>query len=285
MAARIATRTLRSDDLEQELVEKGWVVVPLLDQSEVARLRAFYEAGSVDDRHLTEGAYDPTYAEFSVIHSTSVFRAEAFSEVVEVTAPSVGRLLAGHRPLVANFVNKPPGTGVVPVHQNWSVVDESRYRSVSVWIALVDCVSDNGTLELLAGSHRRLREPRGMWAYEAFERAHDEVIRHLDRVDVPAGHAIVLDDAVVHYSPPNRTNADRLAIQLIMVPEDAPGLFCERVEDHGPTSTVKVWEVTPPFFFDFWHGSGDERFGRVVDEREIPVGSFDAEAFRRCFLD
>jgi len=99
-------------------------------------------------------------------------------------------------------VNEPPGTGVVPAHQNWSVVDEARFQSVSVWVALDDCSLANGTMLMGDGSHLTLRGPRGMWAYEAFRDVQDELVRsHLTTVEVRAGEAIILDDAVVHYSP------------------------------------------------------------------------------------
>jgi len=272
-------RTLVDDALESQLESRGWVVVPLLDQSEVAHLRDFYRSRSADGTQNPDGAYNPTYAEFSVIHSTPEFREEAYREIVDVVAVRSQEWLRSFRPLVANFVNKLPGQGVVPMHQNWSVVDETRFRSVSVWVALVDCTVENGTLELLAGSHRDFREPRGMWAYEAFADVGDGVHDMLDRVEVTAGQAIILDDAVVHFSPPNESSLDRLAIQLIMVPDAATPRFFQRVGEDEDEMIVDVWEVEERFFWNFWHGDGDERFGNVVDRIRLPSARVGAQEF------
>jgi len=281
----IERRVLRDDELEGLLVERGYVVVPLLSGNEVAELRDWYLGASSGASHRPDGAYDPTYAEFTVIHTDPQFRSASFERIVDVVGGSVHRLLDDYRPLVANFVNKPVGSGVVPLHQNWSVVDEGRFRSVSVWIALVDCDENNGSLEIFNGSHRSLREPRGMWAYEAFAEVADDVRGLLELVPVPAGHAVILDDALLHYSAPNHGAEDRLAIQLVMIPEDARSRFCERVDLVDGLMEVDVWEVSPEFFWNFWHGGGDADFGRRVDRIQLPVPRFDREAFDRTFVD
>lgn len=279
----VLPRTLVDDEQEALLLERGWVVLPFLSPGEVASLRSFYQERAQDGAHNPVGAHDPTYAEFSVIHSHPSFREAAFDQIVRTSRKAADRLLQGHRPLVANFVNKAPGTGVVPLHQNWYVVDEARYRSVSVWIALVDCDDDNGTLQLLAGSHSVFREPRGMWAYEAFVDLEHLIGPSLESVHVRAGDAIILDDAVLHYSAPNRSDADRLAIQLIMVPTDATPLFCERTAIDGEHQQVNIWEVDERFFWEFWHGAGDRRYGQVIDQIELPAQPMGADQFLERF--
>lgn len=268
--ATVFPRSLLDPDLEMQLDERGWVVVPLLDQEEVAELRGWYLVNSEGNRHIPDGAYNDEYAEFSVIHTDPAFREAAFRHIVRVVCPKADALLQGFEPLVANFVNKPAHTGVVPTHQNWSVVDERRFRSLSVWVALVDCNRHNGTLELLARSHRNLRQPRGMWAYEAFAGLAGDVVDQLECVEVKAGEAIILDDAVVHYSRPNVTGHDRLAIQLIMVPAAAQALFFQCVSSDEQGMDVDVLEVSERFFWDFWHGDGDPRYGRVVSRLRLP---------------
>lgn len=277
-------RTMVDSALEDELDAKGWVTVPLLDAEEVRELVAFYASHAADGHLNPEGAYNSTYAEFSVIHSRPEFRPVAYSEIVRIVARRAQPLLCSFRPLVANFVNKPPGTGVVPVHQNWSVVDEQRFRSVSVWVPLVDCGLENGTLQLLAGSHRDFREPRGMWAYQAFVEAVDVIEPMLERVDVGAGEAIILDDATVHYSPPNTTAAGRLAIQLIMIPNQAQPIFWQQVDRNDTELIADAWEVEEPFFWNFWHGDGDPRFGRVLERRSLEAAPLAPAEFCRRYV-
>lgn len=267
-------RAVMSDpELDAELTARGYVVLPLLGPDQVERLVSGYDelAAAVGGANAP-GDYNDTYAEFSIIHSRPEFRRGAYELITSVLVPETDRHLSDYRPLIANFVNKPPGSGVVPTHQNFSVVDEQRYRSVSVWVALVDCTKDNGAMWMLDGSHRTLRSRRGMWAYGKFTGIDESVIEeHLTPIEVPAGHAVILDDAVLHYSPPNVTDHRRLAIQFVMVPREADSLWFQQV---GTTDDddldVVVWQVDERYFFDFWHGDGDERFATRRDRITIP---------------
>lgn len=273
---------MRDPELQRQIEERGYVVVPYLDQADVETLVTGYDriAGEVGGANAP-GDYNDTYAEFSVIHSRPEFRRRAYELITTVLVPVADHLLVDHRPLIANFVNKPPGTGVVPAHQNFSVVDESEFRSVSVWVALVDCVLENGAMSMLDGSHRSLRGRRGMWAYQAFSGIEQDIIAgYLRPVEVPAGHAVILDDAVVHYSPPNRTDQRRLAIQFVMVPSEARPLWFQQVGATDEHLDVEVWEVDERFFFEFWHGDGDERFGRSTGRIQVPTSDLDVTTLR-----
>lgn len=273
---------LRDRSLHEEFDRLGYVVVDFLTPAEVARLvEGYTEAAESPVGINPPGAYNDTYAEFSVIHSRPEFRREAFDLMTGILTHRANDFLVDYRPLVANFVNKPPGTGVVPAHQNWSVVDEANYQSVSVWVALVDAEVDNGALSFCDGSHRTLRGRRGMWAYQAFSGIEDGLIdEFLTPVSVRAGQAVILDDAVLHYSPPNRTDAPRLAIQFVMIPQEANALFFQQVGARGDVLEVDVWEIDERFFFEFWHGNGDARFGRVMSRVDVHAPPFDLEGLR-----
>jgi hypothetical protein len=110
-----------------------------------------------------------------------------------------------------------------------------------------------------------------MWAYQAFTGIEQEALDPLlTPVEVPAGHAVILDDALVHYSPPNLTQERRLAIQFVMVPAETPAYWFQQVGEDEAAIEVAVWEIEPQFFFDFWHGDGDERFAKPAGTMRVP---------------
>lgn len=279
-ACTIERQVFHDASLQAEFEQRGYVVLPFLTPAEVDALAGGYDQLALElDGSSKPEDFDDTYAEFSVIHSRPEFRRRAYELICSVLAPVADRYLVDHRPLIANFVNKLPGTGVVPTHQNFSVVDEAEFRSVSVWVALVDCTLDNGAMSMLDRSHQTLRGRRGMWAYQAFGQiAQADLDPLLTRVDVPAGHAVILDDALVHYSPPNQTDERRLAIQFVMVPSEAPALWFQQVGTNDDGLDVTVWEVDERYFFEFWHGDGDSRFATRGGQITLPQTALDLAA-------
>jgi hypothetical protein len=273
---------LRDPELQAVFEDRGYVTIPLLDPDEVETLVAGYDRLSAEVGGASEAeAYDDTYAEFSIIHSRPEFRRRAFELLSSVLVPAIDRHVVDHRPLIANYVNKPSGTGVVPTHQNFSVVDEAQHRSVSVWVALVDCDLANGAMRMLDGSHRNLRGRRGMWAYQAFSHLpQDELDQLMAPLPVRAGEAVVLDDALLHSSPPNLTAARRLAIQFVMVPEEATPLWFQQTGGDDGGIDVAVWEIDERYFFEFWHGDGDETYASQVDQLRLPSTRVDLPALQ-----
>jgi len=87
-ACRLERPVLRDPVLQEQLEQRGYVVIPLVGPDEVQTLYQGYLRG-VDraDGINPPGAYDDTYAEFSVIHSRPVFRRDAYELITSVLVP------------------------------------------------------------------------------------------------------------------------------------------------------------------------------------------------------
>jgi len=47
------------------------------------------------------------------------------------------------------------------VHQDMTLVDESKFSGINIWVPLVDLTEKNGVLQVLPGSHRIFPRYRG----------------------------------------------------------------------------------------------------------------------------
>lgn len=229
---------LSDPSLTHALGEKGYFKCPLLSPDEVARLSAAYEA---IQHPATRGFHASMFAQ------DAEYRRTIFTAIAAVMAAPCARWLPGYQLRVANFIVKEGGASdsVVPFHQDWSFVDETRFVSLNVWCPLVDVGSDNGCLSVIPGSHRLTTQPRAHADAHPFVGILDQLReRHICEVPMKAGEGLIYDGRLLHGSPPNQTNTRRVSVGVVMIPDEAPILHAFRI---SPTE-VEQFEVNGEFF-------------------------------------
>jgi ectoine hydroxylase-related dioxygenase (phytanoyl-CoA dioxygenase family) len=168
--------------------------------------------------------------DFIFIDINIEFKQKVFDTIVEVFMPLSDKYLNEYKPIIANYIRKRNDGGEVPLHQNWAFIDETKATSVSIWCPLVDMDTENGTLQFVPGSHKRYGKVRGPMIPWEMEGIKDKIINNdLVHYKMKAGEAIILDDSILHYSAINKTNNLRLAIQLILIPNEFPSIHYEVV--------------------------------------------------------
>ncbi len=238
----VDARTFFDDELESELSASGFVVIDLLDDDVLATLSEIIEGVYVDDRHGFHA---------SNLSASHDYRHRVAQEVIPVIEPLVVPLLVEHEAYTASLLMKWAGTdSAFHSHQDWSMVDESRYRTVNVWCPLVDVEPANGALCVLPGSHRVLDAIRcSPMPPSGFESAGWEVDwSEMQPIPVRRGQVVVMDHAVLHSSGPNHSAAPRPAIAVAFKPTHA-GLYHWYTPD--PTvAECEVYAIDRDFFAD-----------------------------------
>lgn len=250
-------KVLVNDELESLFQKQGYVKIPFISAKEVAELKQMFfdtlpQSGgqitssdiNADEEHLI--SYD-----FTFIDKNSHYKRRVFEIIKEYFKPHMENLLLDYRPIIANYIRKKPNSGQVPLHQNWAFADEKKCTTISIWCPLVDSTIENGTLQVVPGSHKKFGEIRGPmipWELEGIKK--EIITKHLIPIETKAGDCIILDDSILHYSPINSTNDLRLAIQLICIPNEFPSIHYHM--DPGNSSTeVNVLEVSDDFYMEF----------------------------------
>lgn len=231
--------TLRDAAMQARLVEDGYVVVDLLGAGDLTSLRTLWDGGGV----ALNGFH-------STIHSDSIDHKRMVDERLRsILAPRVDELFDRHRCVVANFVAKAPGPGSeMPEHLDWSMVADPGIISVGVWAPLVDTDRANGGLGVIRRSHRDLVALSGTPHFPSFEemRAISGRFAEEDRIalDLRAGQAVIYDHRLIHFSPPNDSGSDRVAVNVAVVPREA------RTHHHHlhPDGTVERFQVDDSFY-------------------------------------
>jgi hypothetical protein len=248
---------LRDPKLQCEFDKKGYVQVPFLNEEEVEYLKKMFfdtlpQSGGSKTSDDTDFKSDSeiTY-DFTFIDRNPDYKRKVFKIITEAFSKRVNEYLNDYTPIIANYIRKKEGGGEVPLHQNWAFVEEEKFTSVSIWVPLVDSNEQNGTLQMVEGSHKkfgRLRGPMIPWELEGIK--NDIIQHHLTPMNVKAGTGVILDDSIVHYSNINTTSGLRLTIQLILIPSCTHPVHYH-LDKAKDKNRVQVYETDQDFYMEF----------------------------------
>jgi ectoine hydroxylase-related dioxygenase (phytanoyl-CoA dioxygenase family) len=119
---------------------------------------------------------------------------------------------------------KGKGEKEVLLHQDWNIVDETRYQSLAIWIPLIDVNNENGCLEVLPGSHRwfnNFRSPTMQAVYLPLK----DYKRFSKSVPLNAGDALVFSHKLFHGSKSNKIDHTRAAICMSLIESSSRQVF------------------------------------------------------------
>ena len=235
--AHVLADPVRGAELERD----GFTVFPgLLDAAEVDQLRDAFDGAMARWGQPVGDRWFPT-----ILFPDPSIRRELSEAVSTVLGPHVRSVLGSSAwDLVrADYSVKPPSAvSELGPHQDFSVVDERRYRSLYVWSPLDPITRTNGALHVLPGSHRFGGEVRAQYVPFVFDDAIDLVRSASVRLETRPGDLVVMVSGVVHWSPANESDRLRLAAHGLLKPLDAPIVYFY-ADDDTPPGTVEMYEV------------------------------------------
>jgi hypothetical protein len=147
-------------------------------------------------------------------------------ELFKVALPKMSVHFENAKAFVGSYVIKESNpTGVVPVHQDWSFVDdEQRHCSLTCWVALVDTNLENGAMAVIKGSHRFFKNFRPSPSPQVPSPLSEHmftIFPYLQLIEMKAGEMLVFDNRTFHGSPPNSSANTRIAFGIGMTQKDA----------------------------------------------------------------
>lgn len=180
--------------------------------------------------------------------SEPAYRAEVARELSESLREPLERLTTSHKVISMGHVVKWPGTaGSVTAHRDPSFVDETRHRSLTLWCPLERVDRHNGVLWVVPGSHLNAPWPR---VHEGLDNLVPEVEQRLEEhavpISVPRGSAVLFDHGTIHYSAPNVSGHERVAVAVLMAPARARTHYAVATE----SGRAELIETDADFFVE-----------------------------------
>lgn len=199
---------------QKQFERKGYVRVKLLDTDEVAYLKEVPD--NLKHTH-DNGFYTTTW-----LTDTAV-RMETHAILMKLLVPKLDAIIQGYRYHYGNyFIKKPEENSQCEVHQDWSMVDESRHIGLTIWCALDKTTHENGCIKVLKGSHTLKNYVRGRNTYDYLRPLSKFIFRYFMKdVYMEAGEAVIFNQRLIHGSGNNLTAVRRIGCGLAAVPLDA----------------------------------------------------------------
>ena len=238
----MAKRIFKKEEHQRLFDQQGFIVLPFITPNEVAQLDKFFDELHPDLNK--SGFFSGSYS--SDIH----YKKKASDEVVQVFSRAYKELFIDYAPFGAAFLYKMPGAdSELAAHQDWTIVDEQKQVALNCWVPLCDVTIENGPIMILPGSHfDHLNVVRAPTLPFFFSGDDGMVIKELIPMEVKAGTAVILNQSVIHYSPPNKSDKIRKAITAGIKSAGAQMYFHYKVPDKDE---LEVFEMDDDFLISF----------------------------------
>jgi hypothetical protein len=244
-------QVFKEKETQASFEKNGFVILPFYTPEEINELNEIYYQLHPKDEN---GFFPSTFSK------NKNYRAVADEEIRRIGSRSINQYCQNIKVVCGAFIVKNIGieSGMC-IHQDMSLVDESRFTGINIWVPLVDLTIENGALFVLKGSHRMFPTYRGSSISECFSPVMNEVLDFLEPIIVKAGEAVFFDQSIIHFSPPNYSDNIRIVTNTYFTHQDAE--FRTYFWNKDFENNVEAFAQDNSFMTNF------DQFGENIHER------------------
>jgi hypothetical protein len=210
---------LKDSNLNYLLENDGVIRVPFLTKDELLSIKDLYQKmhGNYDPPSMYDGIH------MTIWHHDLAYKMEINTELKKKLGAASDRVFQDYRALSEQFIAKRKGSDTTfPIHQDWSIVDESKHRSLNLWIPLQDVDESNGAMWIVKGSHKIKRKIRGAgYLFPNYYPVLNNLKPLMTSFSMKGGEALIFFHNTLHGSPSNTSDQPRVATQISIIPKNA----------------------------------------------------------------
>jgi hypothetical protein len=273
---------IKDGSLANIIHEKGYAVIPFLNQNQLTEIRNLYkQEHSLDIKN--GGMF------YSLYSKDLAYRKRIHEVIGAILKPILDENLVNYKNIVNTFITKASGPeSEFYVHQDTTAMDEFNYSPLSIWIPLQDITSENGALGVIEKSHWFFSPYRGISFPSPFQKINSYIRAYLNPIYLKAGEAIVFDSRIVHHSMPNISGSDRLVALCGIFPIEAEFISCYK--DPAPLSNIEIIKQDDSYILEnenFYYNCHDRPVGgTIIGSVENDFPDMDIEKFEKlCELN
>lgn len=202
-------------DLQNQLNKDGYVVLSLLSKEDLNNLKQLYNntIAQKSKHDLYESSRMNEKETNDKINST----------IQQVIEPYVNDIFQDFTFYGGTFMIKVKDKSTeLPLHQDWSVLEENLYHNLLFWIPLHDVSKENGTIFLIKGSHNYYDIYRsGSYTSKRINRKKLPQ-NYITTINLKAGEVLIYSTKIFHGSYQNKSVEDRKVATAMITSKNAP---------------------------------------------------------------
>lgn len=251
----------KSDEHQLELEDKGFVVLPFLDESEVQSALDIFNNDSCYRDYINAPRYTSMEAE------SPSNKVEVYRKLKQLFTKRLNEYFDNYKiPIFQFFVKMANSDGEVGLHTDSSLIlNPAIEPHLGLWVPLIDVDETNGSLKLLSGSHKWYNGVMASTFTWPFLPYLDQLEKEAVTMNLKAGCMVVFDNRIIHGSHFNQSENPRVAIAGRLTHEAS--LYYSFLNEQG--GFVSVFEecddiyLSPDFHGDRQSAHDGKKVGRM----------------------
>lgn len=186
---------------------------------------------------LENEIHDLSFSNAPFHYSTMIKSPEENVLIHQRIAPIIKKNLANdlfknYKLYSSTFLIKPAlNQSEMDLHQDWSFTDERIFSAATIWIPLQDVDIKNGCVFLLPGTHRIRTNFRSHSLPTSRIKRDAHLDKYIKSATLKKGDVLIFNPTTFHGSYSNKTEEDRLAFAITIMPELAPLIYADNINN------------------------------------------------------
>ena len=138
--------TVKNSYQQKLLKQVGYFIDEFLNDEEIQFCKQIFQSDFANHQ-------DVFYS--SSFHEDFSLKKKASDQILAKLSSKIEARFSDYKLLGVSFLEKKANqNNPLPVHQDWTVTDEEKFGSFTIWIPLDDTTKNNGALRVIDGSHQ-----------------------------------------------------------------------------------------------------------------------------------
>ena len=210
-----------------EVLDKlGFCTLTVFDNNEIEQLQTLYQNnfGNQDVKNL-----------YATHNSNPIDQSlQVSTQIQKIVTDKLLQVFPDYTYFTGHFMVKAANANhEFALHQDWNIVDESKYKSYQIWVPLQPTYPANGGMFVVPYSHRFFNNYRsGSFDIPriAFAPGFKPIVTDLE---VPSGDILIYQNALFHGSYGNTTGDNRVVVIANFVEKRAPTYYFHKSATDG----------------------------------------------------